>query len=359
MKTNVEKIGGTIDVQTTAGEGSTFRLKIPLTLAIVPTLIVTCSGARYAIPQVSLLELLRLDGDRARSRIENIHGAPVYRLRGRLLPLVSLCETLALGAADWMSGADRESVNIVVLQADGRPFGLVVDGIHDTEEIVVKPLGRQLKGLSVYSGATILGDGSVALILDVVGVAQRGHVLVESLEKALSVVSASESTSASGELQRLLVFSTADDGRMAVPLSRVARLEEFPATRVERVGAADVIQYRGELLPLVHVSQILAERRSRRRAASPEEPHAEVLQVVVHAAEGRSVGLVVDRILDIVEERVEIQRVAARRGVEGTAVIRGRTTEILDAGALAAAARDFAAGHSAGSGRERAAGSAA
>jgi two-component system chemotaxis sensor kinase CheA len=248
-----------------------------------------------------------------------------------------------------MSGADRESVNIVVLQADGRPFGLVVDGIHDTEEIVVKPLGRQLKGLSVYSGATILGDGSVALILDVVGVAQRGHVLVESLEKALSVASASESTSASGELQRLLVFRTADDGRMAVPLSRVARLEEFPATRVERVGAANVIQYRGELLPLVHVSQILAERRSRRRAASPEEPHAEVLHVIVHATEGRSVGLVVDRILDIVEERVEIQRVAARHGVEGTAVIRGRTTEILDAAALAAAAQDFAAGHSAGS----------
>jgi two-component system, chemotaxis family, sensor kinase CheA len=162
VRTNIEKIGGTVDVDSRPGRGTTVRMKIPLTLAIIPALTVTTGGDRYAIPQVSLLELVRLEGEQVRKGIEWAHGVPVYRLRGNLLPLVYLARELRVESA-----GSGEAVHIVVLQADDRQFGLVVDGIHDTEEIVVKPLQKQLKGVAAFSGATIMGDGRVALILDV------------------------------------------------------------------------------------------------------------------------------------------------------------------------------------------------
>ena len=161
VKTNIEKIGGTVDIQNRFGQGTTLKIKIPLTLAIIPALIVTSAGDRYAIPQVSLLELVRLEGEQARKGIEMIHGAAVYRLRGKLLPLVNLNHELRVEESG--NGSEQAAaVNIVVLQADDRQFGLVVDEINDTEEIVVKPLGKQLKGISTFAGATIMGDGQVA-----------------------------------------------------------------------------------------------------------------------------------------------------------------------------------------------------
>ena len=183
VKTNVEKIGGTVDVQSTRGRGTTVRVKIPLTLAIIPALVVTCGGDRYAIPQVSLLELVRLEADEAGKGIELVHGAPVYRLRGRLLPLVYLSRELKL-VADGQTAAGDGAVNIVVLQADERQFGLVVDQINDTEEIVVKPLRKQLKTVKTFAGSSIMGDGKVALILDVLGLAQRASVVTETRDRA-------------------------------------------------------------------------------------------------------------------------------------------------------------------------------
>src|SRR5262249_15595283 len=152
VRTNVERIGGSVDIESRPGRGTTLKMKIPLTLAIIPALTVTDAGDRYAIPQVSLLELVRLEGENAQKGIELIHGAPVYRLRGNLLPLVYLHQELRLKSTK----VNHEVVNIVVLQADDRQFGLVVDAIHDTEEIVVKPLQKQLKGINVFSGATIM-----------------------------------------------------------------------------------------------------------------------------------------------------------------------------------------------------------
>ena len=178
VKTNVEKIGGTVDVQSASGQGTTVRVKIPLTLAIIPALIVTCGGDRYAIPQVSLLELVRLKADEVGKGIELVHGAPVYRLRGRLLPLVYLNRELKL-APDARPRRNDGAVNIVVLQADERQFGLVVDQINDTEEIVVKPLRKQLKTVKTFAGSSIMGDGKVALILDVLGLAQHASVVAK------------------------------------------------------------------------------------------------------------------------------------------------------------------------------------
>jgi two-component system chemotaxis sensor kinase CheA len=198
VKTNVEKIGGTVDVQSTLGRGTTVRVKIPLTLAIIPALVVTCGGDRYAIPQVSLLELVRLEADEVAKGIDLVHGAPVYRLRGRLLPLVYLNQELKLAADARPPAAETDgAVNIVVLQADERQFGLVVDQINDTEEIVVKPLRKQLKTVKTFAGSSIMGDGKVALILDVLGLAQRASVVTETRDRAM-IEKVAESETADG-----------------------------------------------------------------------------------------------------------------------------------------------------------------
>ena len=216
VKTNIEKIGGTVDLQFKPGQGSTVRMKIPLTLAIIPALVVTSAGDRYAIPQVSLLELVRLEGDQLKTGIELVLGAPVYRLRGQLLPLVYLNRALDVEATQKPNGA----VNIVVLRADERQFGLIVDEVNDTEEIVVKPLGKQLKCVNTFAGATIMGDGRVALILDVLGIGQRANVLSELRDRAVvENHDAARRNDAEGDRETLLLFQCAGeqfDGAAAV-----------------------------------------------------------------------------------------------------------------------------------------------
>jgi two-component system chemotaxis sensor kinase CheA len=346
VKTNIEKIGGVVDVQSTKGQGTTVRMKIPLTLAIIPALIVTSAGDRYAIPQVSLLELVRLEGEQARKGIELVHGAPVHRLRGKLLPLVYLNRELKV-QTDAPQSAEKEStssgktqvqeisgVNIVVLQADDRQFGLVVDDINDTEEIVVKPLSKQLKSINTFAGATIMGDGRVALILDALGLAQRAKVVSELRDRAVSEKDEKQSASAAeaGQRNAVLLFQYGEKGRMAVDLALVARLEEFSRDSVEVAADREVVQYRGQIMPLLRVSKVLESHHT--QDASREES----LQVVVYADQGHSVGLVVDRILDIVEEAFVMQRETRRAGVKGSAIIQKRVTDILDVPGLIAAA---------------------
>jgi two-component system chemotaxis sensor kinase CheA len=326
VKTNIEKIGGTVDVNSVAGQGTTLKIKIPLTLAIIPALVVSTAGDRFAIPQVSLLELVRLEGDDARKGIEMVYSAPVCRLRGRLLPLVSLAHVLRLQEDFWgPRGRTDEAANIVVLQADEHTFGLVVDEINDTEEIVVKPLGKQLKGLNAFAGATIMGDGRVALILDVLGLAQRAAVVSEARGRAQAERTTVRAEAAE-ERQMMLLFRLGADRRMAIPLSMVARLEEFERASVERAGQHQVVQYRGRLLPLLRLNQLLGE------PVGAHEP--ETLQVVVYAHDGQDVGLVVDNIVDIVEECLTVHRRRRQGAVYGTAVIQEKVTDMLDVQAL-------------------------
>jgi two-component system, chemotaxis family, sensor kinase CheA len=341
VKTNIEKIGGTVDVQSKPGTGTTVRMKIPLTLAIIPALIVTSGGDRYAIPQISLLELVRLDGEDAQKGIELIQGVPVHRLRGRLLPLVYLNRELKVEdeAPDL---SKLPAVNIVVLQADERQFGLVVDEINDTEEIVVKPLGKQLKGIKTFAGSTIMGDGRVALILDVLGVAQTSNVVSESRERALSDKDR-HVASTNGERQTMLLFQCGQDGRMAMDLSLVARLEEFKPEMVECAGDAQVVQYRGQIMPLLRVSEVLpGDHGDGSSNGNGKRDLTKTLQVVVYSEQGRSVGLVVDRILDIVEETIVPQQPSKRDGLLGSAVIQQRVTDLLDVrGFVRTASPDF------------------
>jgi two-component system chemotaxis sensor kinase CheA len=353
VKTHIEKIGGTVDLQSKAGQGVTVRMKIPLTLAIIPALIVTSVGERYAVPQVNLLELVGLEGEQARKGIETIHGVPVYRLRGRLLPLVHLKSTLQT-TEEVKKETRRESspepaaqldsaaatairpgrVNIVVLEANGRHFGLVVDEINDTEEIVVKPLGKHLKHITVYSGATIMGDGKVALILDVIGLAQRANLLGEGRERILGEEVEATAEGANGK-QQLVLFTGPADSRMAVPLNLLARLENIPGTQVERSGNQWVTQYRGQILPLIRVSHALEERRHRPSADDVLSlPTTAQLQVLVLENEHQSFGLVVNQILDIVESTLQPQSPATRAGVLHSSVIAERVTELLDVPAL-------------------------
>ncbi len=327
VKTNIDRVNGTVDIHSTMGSGTTIKIKIPLTLAIVPALVVVCCGERFAIPQVSLSELVRIEADAANSKIEFVHGVPVYRLRGRLLPLVYLDQALKLERTPENATLQGAAATIVVLQADDRQFGLVVDEIIDTEEIVVKPLGKKLKGVNIFAGATIMGDGRVALIIDVLGLAQRTNIVSEV--RTRSAVAghdqAAESEAQKGNRQALLLIQVGQQGRMAIPLSLVARLEVFALSAVEHSGFQDVTQYRGEIMPLLRVSDIL-----QLGAGDGEADVHNSLQVVVYSDKGRSVGLVVDRILDIVEENVVIQNPSQREGIKGSMVIQDRVTDLLD-----------------------------
>jgi two-component system chemotaxis sensor kinase CheA len=329
VKSNIEKIGGIVDVFSRLGEGATVKLKIPLTLAIIPGLVITSGGERFVIPQVSLLELIRLEGDSSDKHIEQVHGTPVYRRRGSLLPIAYLNEVLGLKSAER-----AEAVSMVVLQAEDRQFGLVVDGINDTQEIVVKPLGKQLKGLTVYAGATIMGDGRVALILDVLGIGQRSGVVAEFREQARAT--AKQKTQAGIEQQRLLLFRVGSFERLAVPLSLVARLEEFPRNSIEHAGGCQVVQYRDHILPLVPLRDVL-------EPGAPNLDHPpDPVQVVVFNDGDLSVGLVVDQILDVAEEAVTVRQKSGRKGLLGSAVVGKRVTDFLDLNhVLHAAAEDW------------------
>ncbi|HEX4938335.1 MAG TPA: chemotaxis protein CheW [Candidatus Kapabacteria bacterium] len=317
VRNNVERVGGSVDIQTRKGSGTTFKVKIPLTLAIIPALVTTCYDERYAIPQVNLLEIVRLDSEERKSRIEPVHDSLVFRLRGKLLPLVDLREVLSLPRR-----SESSAVHVLVLQADSRSFGLIVDTVRDTEEIVVKPLGRHFKHVNCFAGATIMGDGRVALILDAVAIAQRAHVLTETQQATMWKQAQDVVAKSAHDRHSLLLFRIGSNAQGAIPLSSVKRLEEFPVSAIEYSCGAEVVQYRGTILPLVRVSPLLGIN---------EAINAELLQVVVHAGDDGEIGLVVDGIVDIVDEEITTHvRKGGRAIIKGSAVIQGRVTDLLD-----------------------------
>jgi two-component system chemotaxis sensor kinase CheA len=265
------------------------------------------------VPQVAVHELVFIDG--TSTKIEYISGAPVYRLRGKLLPLVRLDSTLGLAAS-----SDDKGVYVVVLQADGRRFGVLVDRVLNTEEVVVKALTARFKDIGMYAGATILGDGKVALILDVPSLARRSHLAGGASAEREAAAFGLDSAVATGPVDRLLVTGVGDR-RVAIPLDTVTRLEEFAVDRIERVGSREVVQYRDQILPLVRLSYLLG-------AAADDT--GETVSVVVYTERQRSVALVVDKIVDIVESAVKSGGTVDDDGLIGSAVIERRVTELLD-----------------------------
>ena len=313
VRSNIEKIGGAIDMQSTEGKGTTFRIKIPLTLAIVSALIVQARTERFAIPQINVLELVRSSKE-SEHKIERIKDTPVLRLRNRLLPLVYLNEVLEFEHRE--DEEDRSEQFIVVTQVGAFIFGIVVDQVFDTEEIVVKPVAPILKDISVYSGNTILGDGSVIMILDPNGIASiASSGLSEGDEESEENATA---TVASSEKESLLVFRAGSETQKAVPLSLVARLEEFEIEKIESSDGRLMVQYRGALMPLVTV-------------IGQDDLKTEGRQPVLVFADGeKSMGLVVDEILDIVEDTINIELASDTSGLVGSAVVQGKASEIID-----------------------------
>ncbi|MCA3277002.1 MAG: chemotaxis protein CheW [Roseomonas sp.] len=314
VKTNIERIGGTIELRSKEGRGTTFTIKIPLTLAIVSALIVQAGGERFAIPQIGVVELVRVgDEHEGSTRIEMIKDAPVLRLRDRLLPLVSLSSLLRLAEAP-VGGLKGY---VVVMQVGANVFGIVVDRVFDTEEIVVKPVAPILRHITMFSGNTILGDGSVIMILDPNGVARGAGITAEGrAEEQQATITAAGIRSDSST--SLLLFRAGDQTPKAVPLGLVARLEDIPVERIEMSGGTPVVQYRGQLMPMVPI-------------AGHWEPPASGRQAVLVFTEGqRSMGLMVDQILDVVEEPLVIQPGSDRLGYLGSAVISERVTDVID-----------------------------
>jgi two-component system chemotaxis sensor kinase CheA len=321
VRTHIEGIGGTVDLLSRPGQGTTLLIRIPLTLAIVPGLLVNAGGERFVIPQLSLHELIRLEGDAARTAIEYVHTTPVFRRRNALLPVADLCQVLKLPER-----RNPDELNIVVVQVDGRRFGLIVDAINDSEEIVVKPLWQQLKSLNCYAGATIMGDGGIALILDVAGIGLRAGVIVPSGQAAVPNEPAESAGHPVDARRSLLLLRAGSLKRLAMPLAKVARLENIPVAQVEFAAGRSVVQYRGYVLPLVSVAEMLD--------GAPSSP-TEVLQAVVYRNGVTDIGLVVDEIVDIVEETVTSPLASDRPGLLGSAVVGGIVTDFLDLEAVA------------------------
>jgi two-component system, chemotaxis family, sensor kinase CheA len=311
VQNNIDEIGGTIDVKTQRGRGTSFTIKIPLTLAIVSALIVECQGERFAIPQLAVVEVVKSETD-AEHRVEPIHDTRVLRLRDKLLPLESL-RTLMQPAP--LAPVDAEDGFIVVMDVGGRSFGIVVDQVLHTEEIVVKPLSAKLRHVGLFSGSTILGDGSVILILDPNGAAAAIGLPLETT--SITIERAPEVKPETEQLVSLIVFCAGSAEPKAVPVALVTRLEVIDAGAIEHSGGRAVVQYRGGLMPLVSLGTIKREGRQ---------------ALLVFMDRSRAVGLAVDKIVDIVEERLDIKVASRAPGVLGTAVLGGRATEILDIG---------------------------
>ncbi|MFM8284450.1 MAG: chemotaxis protein CheA [Planctomycetaceae bacterium] len=331
VRTNIEAIGGTVELDSRPGRGTTVRVRIPLTLAIMPALIVTAGGQRFAIPQPAVRELIALGSSRSAAVVEGLEGAPVMRVRERLLPLVFLRGLLGIdGAAEGRaipSGGPRGTV--IVLRVDSQEFGLVVDGVARAEDIVVKPIARMLVALGVYAGATVLGDGDVVLIMDPRGVAEAAGIPARQTEEA-PVVAAPPAAR-----PRYLICETGRGRRMALPLEDVQRLETFAADRLEEAAGRIVAHREGQLLALADIDAIVQ---------GSAEPIAGAVTAVILPVSRGEVGVRVRRILEVVEPDAPLDPSINAPGLLGTVVVDGRAVEVVDLrGASAAPAPRFAA----------------
>lgn len=384
VKTNLDRLGGIVEVDSRIGEGTSVKIKLPLTLAIIPSQLIKVEGERYAIPQVNLEELFRISANQVKDRIEKVGDAEVVRLRGTLLPLLRLADIIGIDRTysnvdksenlkDRRTNiSDRRSkksplfkedssintegstvddqstrkasrggpvkgerrknperryhtqsaVNIVVVYTGALKYGLVVDELQDSEEIVVKPLGRHLKQCKGYAGATIMGDGRVALILDVAGISQMAELTsMEGTDRAKEV--AFESRAAQNkDIQSLLVFRNAEDEQFAVPLGLVERIEKIKKSQIENVGGKRVMQYRGVSLPLIAIEQVAQVKP----LADKED-----LLVIVFVLGGREVGLLATPPLDAIEKSLAIDDSTLKQpGIMGSSIINGHTTLIIN-----------------------------
>ena len=328
VRTNIQNLGGQIDVVTAIGEGTTLRVHLPLTLAIIPSLIVSVARERFAIPQVNVVEVVRLKSEA--EQVERIRSSEVLRLRGELLPLVRLAGCLDIRAQD---AEKRARSNVVVLRSGSHLYGLVVDDLHDNEEIVVKPLSTHLADCGWYAGATILGDGRVAMILDTIGIAKRAQIRFEEVadEKARRASAESARVVPAAQRRSLVVFANGADERFAVPLADLLRLERVDKAQVEWIGEKPFLKHRGRAIPLVRLEDVLPVRGS---ASEPDE-----FFVLIPRLEGMEAGIVAARIVDTLQSDAQPDPTQLHApGLLGSAIVEDRLTLFLDTARLLEAA---------------------
>lgn len=327
VRTNIEKIGGAVDIETKLGTGTTVQITLPLTLAIIPSMLIRSNTRRFAIPQVNIVELVRVRASEANQRISKVKGAHVLRLRGALLPLVELDEVMNFHQAGTGLGFGDKARQIVVVESGQFRYGLVVDEIDDSEEIVVKPLGRHLKSCTCLAGATILGDGHVAPILDVSGIAAKSDLRTH--EQETQKAESGEDSYQKGERQSLLMFSNSPRDLFAIPMSLIARIERIRTEQIDTIGGQALLQYRGTSLPLLDVGEFIKAQ------PRPETQH---VHVVVFQIQGREIGLIAADLNDILDIYVEIDGNTFREpGVAGSIVVEDKTVRVLDLYELALA----------------------
>lgn len=327
VRTNIESIGGTIDVQSRIGIGTAIKVRIPLTLAIVPALVISSDAQVFAIPQSHLLEMLRLDLSNELERIEKLRDTPVYRLRGELLPIIYLSQLL--GNESPESRSQSQYTNVVVLQADNCRFGLVVDNVERTEEIVVKALHPSLAVIPHLAGATVMGDGRVALILDVLGLATDVGLTTEDLRQATGLM---DQATTEQRVNQMLIFRLSSGRELAMPLSEVDRLEDIAIEKIETTEHMQAVQYRGQIMPLLPLSKMLGEPADKFEGEplSASAPYGAVKAIVINV-NGNHTAITVDEIVDVAEQQGPM-RLTNKPGnlIRGAAVIEGKVTDVLD-----------------------------
>jgi two-component system chemotaxis sensor kinase CheA len=328
VRTNVEKIGGKVEIDSRTGKGTTLRLRIPLTLAIIPALIVRSVNQSFALPQGSLSELVHIPPEQATKAIEWMEGAPLYRLRGKLLPLVFL-DRLLMPTGEHKAPSERDNF-IAVLDAEGRRFGLVVDGLADPEEIVVKPLSAVLKDIGLYSGATVLGNADLALILDPGAIAMKAGVTMTADEDAVLALGEEEDSGAAKGMEYLLV--EAAGRRAAVPLADVLRIEQLPLSRIEYIGYRPVLNFDGQLMPVEDSGGVLAAAQGDSAAQSGDE--AQIIVVVCREG-NRHVGIAVSHVLDVASGRDLFEAGTSQR-TGGVTLLQERVTGVVYLGGVQA-----------------------
>ena len=320
VRTNVEKIGGKVEIDSRPGKGTTLRLRIPLTLAIIPALIVSSVGQSFALPQGALSELVHIPPEQAAAAIEWMEGAPLYRLRGKLLPLVFL-DRLLMPGGEHKKATERDNF-IAVLDAEGRRFGLVVDGLADPEEIVVKPLSAVLKKIGLYSGATVLGNADLALILDPGSIALRAGVTMSAEDEAAHAAEEESDEAGGKSLEYLLV--EAAERHAAVPLADVLRIEQLKVSRIEYIGYRPVLNFEGQLLPVEDAGGVLA--------AVQGNPEAQIIVVVCREG-NRHVGIAVSHVLDVAAGGDLFEAGSSQR-TGGVTLLKNRVTGVVDLGSV-------------------------
>ncbi len=380
VKTNLDQLGGSIEIESEVGRGTTISIKLPLTLAIIPCQIVMTGGERYAIPQVNLEELLRIPASAVQDKIERVGNAEVVRLRGNLLPLIRLSDVLGIprtyyepikstlepdqrqqiadrrskhsplfaedsnnsdingqineneNSQDQQDGREtrerRQSpasaLNIVVVSTGVMKYGIVVDRLHDSEEIVIKPIGRHLQQCRGYAGATIMGDGRIALILDVNNISRMaGLTSLEGSQRANDLAKISQNDiNKKKDKQTLFTFSSAEKERFAVPLNQVERIEKIKITDIEEMGGKRIMHYRGGSLPLISIDEV---------AMVQPPADQDNLLVIVFTLAGKDIGLLATGSVDAIEVAAVIDESTLKQtGIMGSTIIEGKTTMLVD-----------------------------